>query len=90
MMKMFYILIVEVVIYVYKFAKTLQAEHLKCIHFIVCKLYFNKIGKRKPGQAEQKPTLKLLCPVSLKVVEGKQWAPRVFFVCLFVFCSTGV
>lgn len=50
MMKMFHIPIVVVVICAYKFVKTHQIEHLKCVHFGVCKLYFNKIKNRNPGK----------------------------------------
>ena len=48
MMKMFYILMVVVVICADKFVKTHQIEHFKCVHFIVCKLCFNKVEKKKP------------------------------------------
>lgn len=39
-----------VVMCVYKFVKTHQTEHLKCVHIIVCKLYVNTVEKRNPGK----------------------------------------
>lgn len=42
-MGMFYIFILVVATRVYTFIKTDPTVHLKWMHFIVCKLYFNKI-----------------------------------------------
>lgn len=50
MRRMFCTLMVVVVLCVCKFVKTHQTEHLKRVHFIVCKLYFNKVEKRNAGK----------------------------------------
>lgn len=75
MMKMFYILMVVVVMCAYKFVKTHQTEHLKCVHFVVCKLYFNKIEERNQVSGAEIHTCNYYI-VSPEIVAGEQWGGR--------------
>lgn len=45
---MFYILIVLVVTLLHIFVKAHQTVYLQCVHFVVCKLYLNKVDLKNP------------------------------------------